>query len=524
VTEPARHDWRRAALGMGAVTALSRAFGFVRVLVIAAVLGTTFLGNTFQGANSVSNVLFELLAAGALSAVLVPTFVGLLERGEEGEADDLASRLLGVALLLLGAISVLGIIGAPVIARILSSGVEDPQVAAEQRSLARFLLLFFVPQVMLYAWGAVATALLYARRRFALTAAAPIGNTVVMVAALLAFRVAVGPDPTFDLTTGEKLLLVVAGTGGVCAFVGILVAGARQSGFSLWPRWPTRDPKFTRLLRLTGWGVLLNANAGLLLGAAIILGGAVAGGVVAYQVAWVFFLAPYAILAQPILTAIQPELSVDVDRGNLDSFATTTRQALDRMALLVIPVSAAMVALALPAMQIVAFGRAQDSGPELLAAGLASLALGLYPYGAFMLLARAYYSLHDSRTPALAAIASAVVGIVVMIALAVPAHGAARVAALGIGHSAAYVVGAAVLAATLGRRVQHVVLPKLVPIAVAGSAVLALLAWSAMRALDPDGRVATMLALAGVLAVAGAIYLVTLRRVLRAPVALGAGA
>jgi putative peptidoglycan lipid II flippase len=55
-----------------------------RVLVIAAVLGTTYLGNAFQSSNTVSNLLFELLAAGALSAVLVPTFVGHLDRGEYG--------------------------------------------------------------------------------------------------------------------------------------------------------------------------------------------------------------------------------------------------------------------------------------------------------------------------------------------------------------------------------------------------------------------------------------------------------
>ena len=53
----------RAALGMGVVTAISRGFGFVRVLVIAGVLGATYLGNTFQATNSMSNVLFELLAA-----------------------------------------------------------------------------------------------------------------------------------------------------------------------------------------------------------------------------------------------------------------------------------------------------------------------------------------------------------------------------------------------------------------------------------------------------------------------------
>ena len=50
-----RSSVTRAAVGMGSVTAVSRAFGFVRVLMIAAVLGTTYLGNTFQAANSVSN-------------------------------------------------------------------------------------------------------------------------------------------------------------------------------------------------------------------------------------------------------------------------------------------------------------------------------------------------------------------------------------------------------------------------------------------------------------------------------------
>ena len=70
-----RPEARRAATGMGIATAASRSIGFVRVLVVAAVLGTTYLGNAYQSTNSVSNVLFELIAAGALSAVLVPTFV-----------------------------------------------------------------------------------------------------------------------------------------------------------------------------------------------------------------------------------------------------------------------------------------------------------------------------------------------------------------------------------------------------------------------------------------------------------------
>ena len=75
------------------------------------------------------------------------------------------------------------------------------------------------------------------------------------------------------------------------------------------------------------------------------------------------------------------------------------------MALLVIPVSAGVVAVSLPTMRLVAFGSATRTGPALLAAGLASLSLGLFPYGAFLLLARSYYALGDGRTPAIVAIA-----------------------------------------------------------------------------------------------------------------------
>ncbi|MDQ1566762.1 MAG: putative peptidoglycan lipid flippase, partial [Actinomycetota bacterium] len=104
----------RAARVMGAATAVSRILGFGRVLVIAAVLGTTDLGNTFSASNSVSNVLFDLLAAGALSAVLVPAFVELLDRPSraDAEAERLAGALLGWSLVVLGPICLAGVLAA----------------------------------------------------------------------------------------------------------------------------------------------------------------------------------------------------------------------------------------------------------------------------------------------------------------------------------------------------------------------------------------------------------------------------
>lgn len=507
----------RAAVRMGGVTAASRLMGFVRVLVIAAVLGTTYLGNTFQASNSVSNVLFELLAAGALSMVLVPTFVTLVDAGNDTEVDRLASGLLGYAVAILGAIAALGIVFSPLLARLLSSGAPNAHVGAQQRHLATFLLWFFMPQVVLYAFGAVATGLLYAKRHFAITAAAPIGSSVVIIVCFIAFRVLAGPNPGFDMTLTEKTLLAVAGTGGVLAFVGILVVAARRAGFSLRPRWYRHDPALSRLSRLAVWGVLLHSGAAMLLGASIVVGNGVAGGVVAYQVAFVFFLAPYAVLAQPIQATILPEMANHVGDDDLDGFARSTRWALDRTALLIVPVSLGLVAIALPMMRLVAFGSATKTGPGLLAAGIASLAVGLYPYSAFLLLARSWYALGDSRTPAVVAIGSALLGVVTMIVASQFTHGAARVAALGFGHSAAYLVGAIVLGIGCARRTGRSVMPSLLPISIAIAGVIAFASWLMLRALDPSGRPETVACLALVGGIGTGLYVLAVRRWWRTP-------
>ncbi len=349
----------RAAVGMGAVTAVSRALGFVRVLMVAAVLGTTFLGNAFQSANSVSNVLFELLAAGALSAVLVPTFVERIDAGDQRGAEEVAGGVLGVALLGLGAITAVGVVMAPWLARLLTVGVPE-SVAADQRELVAYLLRFFLPQLMLYAAGTVAIAVLYARRRFAVTAAAPIGNTVVMVACLAVFAVVAGDDPGLDLSQGERLLLVAAGTGGVIAFVGILLVACERAGFRLQASSATR--------RRTGQRRAPSLRLG--------RGAAHRGRPLAWarrssraprsRAEWSPTRSPGSSSSRPTACWPNPStprssLSSSTKPATPTAFSRSVRWALERMALLVVPVSAGMVALAGPGMRVVSFGETSTS-------------------------------------------------------------------------------------------------------------------------------------------------------------------
>jgi putative peptidoglycan lipid II flippase len=198
--------------------------------------------------------------------------------------------------------------------------------------------------------------------------------------------------------------------------------------------------------------------------------------------------------------------------------AASLRWALERMALLVLPATAAMIALASPALRVVEFG---ETDSQLLAAAVAGLAIGLYAYSAFLLLARGYYALGDSRTPGVVSLVSATMGVGVMVVSAALVDGTARIVLLGLGHSVAYTVGAAILALGLTRRTGASLRPAALGRIGLVSAVVGVGGWAASEAVlgEDPGRLA---ALATVMAIAviGAGAVVAGYRLLGVPGAL----
>jgi putative peptidoglycan lipid II flippase len=194
----------------------------------------------------------------------------------------------------------------------------------------------------------------------------------------------------------------------------------------------------------------------------------------------VFFLAPYGILAQPIHTAILPELVSEANEADRARFRTSVRWALERMALTVLPVAVALVALGGPAMRIVAATvDSTANGDAFLGAALATLAVGLFPYSAFLMLARAYYALDDSRTPGLVSLGVAATGLVVLAVGAPLTESTARVALMGIAHTTAYLVGVVALLVGLSRKVGGSILPAPVVGMAGAAAVTAGVVWFA---------------------------------------------
>jgi putative peptidoglycan lipid II flippase len=495
---PSHRGLARDTATVTALNLASRLSGFARVLAVGAALGATSLGDTYQAANLVSNILFELLAGGILAAVLVPTFVGLLDRGRREEAGQLAGALV---LRVLGALAVLvalGMVLAPWIMRLLTATVADPGLRELQADLGTFLLWFFLPQVLLYAVGAVATALLQADRRFVAAAVAPICNNAVVIATMVAFRARAGSRPGLPLDLADRVLLAGGTTLGVVVMTLAPLVAARRAGLLRSLR--VTAPEGIRLRELAGKGVWAAGHLGanqVLVGVTVIVAAAVAGGVIAYQIAFTFFLLPHAVLAHPVATTLYPRLATDAVAGRTADVARGLARGLRLCTFLLAPAAVALAALATPVLQAARLGDLDAAGADLVAATLAAYSVGLLGYSATFLLTRASYAVDDARTPSLVLGGATALAVVAMLAGATLVEGTGRLVALGLIHGAAQTCAAIVLLARVRARLAA-------PVVVAASGVRAVLValvagaagwWVANRvgvATRPDAMLATV--------------------------------
>jgi len=440
----------------GQVTAgnlAARITGLLRVVAVGGALGTTYLGNTYQSANLVSNLLFELLAAGILSSVLVPPFVALLDEGRREDAERLAGAVLGLALAVLGAVTLAGLLARPWIMRALTVAVADEAVREAQVRLGGFLLWLFVPQVLFYAVSSVATAVLHGSRRFAAAAFAPVANNVVVIATMVVFRMVAGGDGGLDLPLSHRLVLAGGTTAGVVAMAAVPLLALRRAGVRLRPRWEPSHPALRSLGRAGIWGVVYLTMSQLLVAVTLVLANRVEGGVVAYHIAFTAFLLPFALLAHPVLTTVYPGLAADAGAGRWTAFAESLGRSVRSIAFLVLPAAALLVALARPGLRLIEVGALDDAGGRLVAGALAGYAVGLIGYAGLHLLTRASYAAADTRTPALVNVGVAVAGSVLMVVLTAAVSESGRMVAIGVAHSVAMVAGAVALGVAVRRRV-----------------------------------------------------------------------
>ena len=363
--------------------------------MVGAVLGPTYLGNAFEVSNTLPNLVYYGFLAGSLtSAIVVPALVRHLQAGRADRVSEVSRAVLGLATAAAACVLPVAILVLPLL---LGLGSSDDAGTRHQADLARVLVLFTGPQVLLYGVVGSSTAVMYAHRRFVLPALAPAVENVGVIGVLALFAW-VRPDPS-SYSVADLALLGCGSTLAVAAHASVQWWGAARCGVRLWPRSWRNDPEVRRLVRgaLNGLG-----QAGLFalsLLVMLLISSHVAGGAVALAIALNFYHLPVALVAQPIGLAVLPRLAALHHRGRADELAAATARSLRLTLLVVVPAAVGTILVADQVVSVVTVGAMVGGGSAMTSAALAALAVGLTGQALFFVASQACYARSDTRTP-----------------------------------------------------------------------------------------------------------------------------
>lgn len=423
-----------AVAGIALVTLAARVVGFGRVAVLSRTLGTSCVGDTYQAANYLPNVVFDVVAGGALAALVVPLVVAGLDRG-----GQVASALLTWTVAVLVPVALLGALTAPLLMRAL---LGDDPTCAQAVEVGTRMLRVFMPQVVLYGIGIVLAGVLQAHRRFLGPALAPLLSSLVVICCYLVYAGTGRVEQAGDLTRPQELVLSVGTTLGVAVLSLSLVLPLRRLGLRLRPTFSFPDGLAQRGRRLAVGGVAgLAAQQVALLVALRLAAEGQEGSVIVFTVATALFLLPWAVLAVPVATSAYPTLISTAGEEHDRAVAGALRTVV-----LAMTGAAAVLAVAAPPLaQLLVQGAPGVESSTELARATAAFAPGLLGYGLLALLTRALNARDDVRTPALATVAGWVAVAVADVVLVVALPDVERVVLLGVGNSIGVSVAALLL-------------------------------------------------------------------------------
>lgn len=435
-----------AAALIAALTVLSRLAGFGRTAVFTWVVERSDLGDLYLLANTVPNIIFEIVAGGALASLVVPLLAGAVAAGDRRAVSATSAALLTWTVTLLVPLAVLVAGFADEIIAVFAADPSPAQVALGGR-----MLRIFAPQLPLYGIGIVLTGVLQAHQRFAWPVIAPLLSSVTVITVYLTFAAVSGRGATIaTVDRAGELILSVGTTAGVVVLSLSLLIPLRRLRLRLRPGYALDAQARRRLpgLALAGAVTVLGQQLALLVTLKLADGGP-NGSVVVYNLAQTMYLLPWAVLAVPLAVAAYPTLAAAHDTGDETAYRNTLAPTTRAVLLFSALGAAALVATAVP---VATFFFGASAGSASVPAAIAGFAPGLLGYGLFAVLSRALYARGETRA---AAVATGVGWLAVPLAAVVFAAvfpGSQRVLALTLANSAGMLLLGAALVAVVVRR------------------------------------------------------------------------
>jgi putative peptidoglycan lipid II flippase len=395
---------------IGSFTMGSRILGFVRDILVAAMLGAGPVADAFFVAFKLPNLFRRLFAEGAFSAAFVPLFARKLEGDGRAEAEAFAGRALAVLFWSLSIVVIAAEISMPWIMVALAPGFTE---SPENFQLAVIFTRITFPYLMFISLVSLYAGILNSMEKFWQAAATPILLNICLIGAVLGLTPLL-PSPGHALAWGVF-------AAGIVQFIWMWVH-VRRAGIRLLIQWPrlTDDIKLL-LVRMApvaiGAGVYqINLVIDMIIASLLPSG----------SISYLFFAdrvnqLPLGVIGVAVGTALLPMLSRQLRTGDMAAAINSQNRALEISLFLTLPAAAALAIIAEPIV-LVFFGRgAFDAhAVDATARALAAYAWGIPAFVMIKTLAAAFFAAEDTKTPILIGLAAVAVNIILNLLLMGP--------------------------------------------------------------------------------------------------------
>jgi len=427
-----------AAVVIMATVATSKILGLVKLRMLSARFTPDELG-IYLAAFRLPNLLFELLVLGALSAAFIPVFTSFLKKDDLEEAWHVASSVINIGVLAVFIFSLPILIFTTQISQLLAPGLSPAQI----QLMSQFTRLMLIGQVFPLVIGNFFTGMLQSFKHFLLPSLAPVFYDLGIIAGIFFLTPTVGLfAPVYGVILGAILFMLVQ--------IPALLSYRWHYTFSFdFAHRGVREIGKLMLPRTLGLAVgQIDTTTDLII--ASLLG---ARSITIFNFAQTLQQLPISLFGATIAQASLPTLSEEFSDMDLEKFKSTLLSSLHQILFLVFPTSALLIVLRVPMVRLAFGAKLFDWDATILTAQtLAFFSLSVFAQAIVQLLARAFYALHDSKTPVIIGVVSVLTNVLFSVLFVVLWHW--PIWGLGLSTTIASIINAMFLLAYLDKKVH----------------------------------------------------------------------
>jgi len=363
---------------MSVCVLFSRITGFLRTWAMAFALGSSFLSSSYQVANNLPNMLYELVMGGMLVTAFLPVYISVKKKSGTRAGNAYASNLLTLVTIFLGVLSILCMIF-PAQVIYTQTFYSDQSSSA----LATFFFQYFAIQLVFYGASSIVSGLLNANRDYLWSSIAPVANNVIVIATFLMYA-AIAP-----INSDAALFVIAIGNPlGVFVQMAIQLPALKRNGIRLRPRINLHDPALRDTLAIGGPTFLATVSV---MNAASYCFAVDGPSILAYSRLW--YTLPYSFLAIPITTAMFTELSEMKAEGDMKGVVSAITNGTAQIMFLLVPFALYLAVFSVPLVTLYHVGAFTMENIQSISSYLVVLAFALPFYGVSSYLQKVFSSL-----------------------------------------------------------------------------------------------------------------------------------